>query len=102
MLRYALPALALFMALGAHASSPKAWADDDARIQKACRAASGLADVKPVGRIIRYDDRIPVSALVLEGRYPQKHMAGKTGRELCVFERKTGTASVSEADQLLP
>ncbi|WP_448096852.1 hypothetical protein [Luteibacter yeojuensis] len=86
----------------AQASTPGAWKDYDQRLTRACIAASGLRDAKPVGGPIRYDDRVPVTALVLAGRYPQKHMDHRPGRELCVWDRKAGKAYVSEADQLLP
>lgn len=91
-----------FAASAALASSQAAWKDYDQRLIKACIAASGLKDVKPVGGPIQYDDRVPVTALVLAGRYPQKHMNNRPGRELCVWDRKAGKAYVSEADQLLP
>jgi len=84
------------------ASSPDAWKDYNQRLTRACVAASGLKDVKPVGGPIQYDDRVPVTALVLAGRYPQKHMNNRPGRELCVWDRKANKAYVSEADQLLP
>ena len=93
---------ASFVASSAVASSPAAWKDYDQRLMKACIAASGLKDVKPVGGPIQYDDRVPVTALVLAGRYPQKHMNNRAGRELCVWDRKVEKAYVSEADQLLP
>lgn len=86
----------------AAASAPSAWKDYDQRLTSACIAASGLKDAKPVGGPIRYDDRVPVTALVLAGRYPQKHMNNRPGRELCVWDRKAGKAYVSDADQLLP
>jgi hypothetical protein len=89
-------------AFAAHASSPAAWKDYDQRVTRACLAASGLKDVKPVGGLVTYDDRVPVTALVLAGRYPQKHMKNAPGRELCVWDRKAEKAYVSEADQLLP
>lgn len=95
-------AAGIFFACWAQASSPSAWKDYDQRMTKACAAASGLKDVKPVGGPIQYDDRVPVTALVLAGRYPQKHMNNRPGRELCVWDRKAGKAYVSEADQLLP
>lgn len=47
-----------------------------------------------------YDDSVGYSALLLEGRYPQPQMRNKRGRELCLFQRSSGRASVSEADQL--
>jgi hypothetical protein len=84
------------------ASSPAAWKDYNQKVTAACVAASGLTGVKPVGDLIQYDDRVPVTALVLAGRYPQKHMNNRPGRELCVWDRKAGKAYVSEANQLLP
>lgn len=92
----------LACATTAGASTPDAWKDYDQRLTKACIAASGLKDAKPVGGPIHYDDRVPVTALVLAGRYPQKHMKNRPGRELCVWDRKAEKAYVSEADQLLP
>jgi len=92
----------LACATTAGASTPDAWKDYDQRLTKACIAASGLKDAKPVGGPIQYDDRVPVTALVLAGRYPQKHMKNRPGRELCVWDRKAEKAYVSEADQLLP
>ena len=84
------------------ASAPDAWKDYDQRVVKACVAASGLRGAAPLGGPIQYDDRVPVTALVLAGRYPQKHMKNRPGRELCVWDRKAQKAYVSEADQLLP
>jgi len=78
------------------ASSPAAWKDYDQRVTRACVAASGLTGAKPVGGLIRYDDRVPVTALVLAGRYPQKHMKNLPGRELCVWDRKAEKAFVAE------
>ena len=86
----------------AQASTPSAWKDHDRQLTQACIAARGLKDARPVGGPIAYDDRVPVTALVLAGRYPQKHMNNRPGRELCVWDRKAGKAYVSEADQLLP
>lgn len=98
---FVLAATAL-AAFAAQASAPSAWKDYDQRVTRACVAASGLKDVKPVGGLVQYDDRVPVTALVLAGRYPQKHMNNAPGRELCVWDRKAEKAYVSEADQLLP
>jgi len=89
----------MLLVAAAQASTPSAWKDHDRQLTQACIAASGLKDARPVGGPIAYDDRVPVTALVLAGRYPQKHMNNRPGRELCVWDRK---AYVSEADQLLP
>lgn len=102
-LHYATAALAaLGLAGAAHASSPAAWQGYEQQVTRACVAASGLKGARPVGRVIQYDDRVPVSAVVLAGTYPQKHMRNAAGRELCVWDRKAQKAYVSEADQLLP
>ena len=37
----------------------------------------------------------------LERRYPQPHMQGKRGLDVCVFEQSSGKASVVEADRWL-
>ncbi|URL60393.1 hypothetical protein IM816_13140 [Luteibacter flocculans] len=94
--------VALLVSGAAAASAPDAWKDYNQRLVKACVAASGLKGATPVGGPIQYDDRVPVTALVLAGRYPQTHMKNRPGRELCVWDRKAEKAYVSEADQLLP
>ncbi|MDF3982058.1 hypothetical protein P3W24_09485 [Luteibacter sp. PPL201] len=93
---------ALCLSTVAVASSPAAWSGYEKKVVQACVAASGLTGATPVGGTIAYDDRVPVTALVLAGRYPQKHMKNAPGRELCVWDRKAEKAYVSEADQLLP
>jgi len=99
-----VPTLALTLAvplLGspALASSPAAWAAYDARVRAACRAATTL--VGAVERGDRLDLPAPsLSVLLMEGRYPQSHMQGQRGLELCVFEQVTGRASVVAADRL--
>jgi hypothetical protein len=40
--------------------------------------------------------------VLLQGRYPQKHMNNRKGRELCLYERKTGQVSVTEWDSIQP
>ena len=81
------------------ASSPAAWAAYDARVRAACRAVTTL--VGAVERGDRLDLPGPsLSVLLIEGRYPQSHMQGQRGLELCVFEQATGRASVVAADRL--
>ena len=95
--------LALGLALGitpTQASSPAAWSAYDAKVRAACRAASRLTQMRVRGE--RLDLPGPgLSLLVLEGRYPQPHMQGKQGLEICVFEKSSGKASVEEADRWL-
>ncbi len=85
----------------AWASTAEAWQAHDAMVRAACLKASGLRQVRAVGQVLPFDDEVGYSALLLQGRYPQPHMQGRQGRELCLYRRATGKASVSEADALL-
>jgi hypothetical protein len=102
--RAALPLLLVAWALGgsaALASSPEAWRLYDLKVRSACVAASGLTAVRARGS--RLDlPTLGLSSLLLEGRYPQAHMNGSLGLELCVFEQRSGRAAVTGADSLLP
>jgi hypothetical protein len=82
------------------ASSADAWQKSQQVMEQACINASTLSKVKILGPAIEYDDSVGYSALLLEGRYPQQQMRNQRGRELCLFQRSSGKASVSEANQL--
>lgn len=84
----------------AHASGEAAWQENEQQSRQACLLASTLAQAKIVGKPVQFDDRTGYDALLLQGRYPQKHMKNRTGRELCLYNRQSGKAVVSEADQL--
>ncbi|MBD8492556.1 hypothetical protein IFR09_13405 [Pseudomonas syringae] len=86
----------------AHASSGQAWKDLDKAVLAGCQKASQLKDPTPVGTPARFDDRTGFDAVLLQGRYPQKHMNNRQGRELCLYQRKTGSASVTEWDSIQP
>lgn len=93
--------LTTLLVVQAQAASEQAWKEHDARLLSACKAASALKDVRPAGQPVLFDDRLGLSALVQEGRYPQPHMKNQRGRELCLFERKSRKAHIAEADSLL-
>ena len=82
------------------ASSPQAWSAYDRQVRTACVAASGLAAVRVKGQRIDLPG-LGLSALLLEGTYPQPHMGGQRGLELCLVEQRSGRASVAEADRLI-
>jgi len=82
------------------ASSPQAWSAYDRQVRTACVAASGLAAVRVKGQRIDLPG-LGLSALLLEGTYPQPHMGGQKGLELCLVEQRSGRASVAEADRLI-
>jgi hypothetical protein len=66
-------------------------------VTAACIGASGLTDAKPAGKLVDFDDRLGVGAIVIQGEYPQKHMKNAQGRVLCLFHKKTRTPYISEA-----
>jgi len=92
--------LAALLSPLAHASGEAAWQQNEQQSRQACLLASTLAQAKIVGKPVQFDDRAGYDALLLQGRYPQKHMKNRTGRELCLYHRQSGRAIVSEADQL--
>ena len=88
------------LASQAHASSDEARAAYDKTVLASCTKASGLSDVRPVGNAAQFDDRVGYTAVLLQGRYPQKHMKGQQGTELCLFSKKDKTAYVTEWDSI--
>ena len=88
------------VAVQAEAATPQAWSALDKAMLDSCLKASQLKDSKPVGSNALFDDRVGYSALLLQGRYPQKHMNNRKGTELCLYNRKSRQASVTEWDSL--
>ncbi|RMQ44505.1 hypothetical protein ALQ04_01765 [Pseudomonas cichorii] len=101
------PSIVLLIALSAFvgrsfAATPQAWQALDKAMLESCLKASQLKDSKPLGNSAQFDDRVGYSALLLQGRYPQKHMNNRKGTELCLFNRKSRQASVTEWDSIAP
>ncbi|MBX8497499.1 hypothetical protein [Pseudomonas cichorii] len=96
----ALPIILWAIAGLANAATPQAWNALDKAMLDSCLKASQLKDSKPVGSNALFDDRVGYSALLLQGRYPQKHMNNRKGTELCLYNRKSREASVTEWDSL--
>ena len=90
------------LASQAQASSPDAWAAFDKAVLASCTKASGLTDAFPVGKAAQFDDRVEYTAILLQGRYPQKHMKGQQGTELCLYNKKSKTAFITEWDSIRP
>jgi hypothetical protein len=99
-LKFVLFAALAALAAQAHAASPQAWSESDKAMTADCLKASQLKDSKVVGNAAQFDDRVGYTALVLQGRYPQKHMKNQTGTELCLYNRKDKQAFVTEWDGL--
>ncbi|WP_282354300.1 hypothetical protein ACP3TY_02380 [Pseudomonas rustica] len=90
------------LASQAQASSPDAWAAYDKTVLASCTKASGLKTPKPVGSPAQFDDRVGYTAVLLQGTYPQKHMKGQQGTELCLYNKQSKTAFVTEWDSIRP
>ncbi|EPL08463.1 hypothetical protein [Pseudomonas sp. CF161] len=90
------------LATQAHASSSEAWAALDKAVVTRCTQASGLKKPKAVGTAAQFDDRVGYVALLLQGQYPQPHMKGQTGTELCLYDKQHKTAYVTEWDSIRP
>lgn len=91
-------AVALLAATPLQASSPQAWDAQRRQLREACRQASALRQTRPLGDPVDFPELV---ALLQGGIYPQPHMAGRRGRELCLFDKRSGRARVAEADRLL-
>lgn len=92
----------LFMICGiAHATSPDAWAAHYKEVTSSCVEASGLRNARPAGDPVDFDDRVGYTAIVIEGRYPQPHLENRSGRVLCLFEKRSRTPYVSPADAMI-
>ncbi len=89
-------AASAILSTAAAASSPDAWKASDARATAACLKASGLAGPRVVGRT-GFDDRSGQDALLVKGRWPQRHMKGAEGTMLCLYTRATGRTVTAEA-----
>ncbi|KAF1056402.1 MAG: hypothetical protein GAK44_00250 [Pseudomonas delhiensis] len=94
--------LAVLFAGSVQASSDQAWQAQDKLQRESCLALSQLTGKKVLGAPVPFDDSVGYTALMIGGTYPQAHMKGKQGRELCLFQRSTGKAVISEADSLIP
>ncbi|KAF0861660.1 hypothetical protein [Pseudomonas sp. LD120] len=86
----------------ASASSEEAWAALDQAALHSCLQASGLLNPKPVGNVAQFPDQVGYMALLLRGQYPQKHMQGQSGIELCLYQPQTRNATVSGWDSIDP
>ncbi|ENX07414.1 MULTISPECIES: hypothetical protein [Acinetobacter] len=80
------------------ASSEQAWNKHDQEIKAACIKASQLKNVKAVSNVMLFDDRVGYSALLIQGKYPQAHMKNKIGQELCLWNKTSKKAYLSEAN----
>ncbi|WP_198651827.1 hypothetical protein [Salinicola sp. RZ23] len=87
-------------ALPARASSPAAWEDQTRDVIAQCTDASQFTDAEPAGAPVLFDDEAGTTALLLKGHYPQQHMNGRAGQELCLYLRASQEVFIAPADKL--
>ncbi|WP_207233631.1 hypothetical protein [Salinicola tamaricis] len=87
-------------ALPARASSPAAWEDQTRDVIAQCTDASQFPDAEPAGAPVLFDDEAGTTALLLKGHYPQQHMNGREGQELCLYLRASQEVFIAPADKL--
>ncbi|WP_342595402.1 hypothetical protein AAGT95_02420 [Salinicola lusitanus] len=90
----------LAMAGPAHASSDAAWEEHDRAVIEQCQQASQFPDAAPAGEPVLFDDEAGMTALLIQGHYPQDHMNGQAGQELCLFLRSSQEVYIADADKL--
>ena len=93
-----VPTLVLIAAAPALASSPAAMARGERDATRACLKASGLRDAASFGRPLMFSDTVRQTALLIGGRYPQKHMKGAKAKMICLYDRRKHSAEVQEAE----
>ena len=67
-------------------------------------AVIDTSEYEPYGLLLNRinDDRVGYTAILLQGQYPQKHMKGQQGSELCLYNKQSKTAYVTEWDSIRP
>jgi hypothetical protein len=85
----------------AHAATPDAWAAHYKDVTSSCIKASGLRNARPAGDPVDFDDKVGYTAIIIQGHYPQPHMKNKSGRVLCLYEKRSRMSHVSEADEII-
>jgi hypothetical protein len=91
-----IPAAAALLAAPASASTPEAWKQMQRQAERVCIKASALARPR-VSNMIVFDDATGVVAMLVTGTYPQAHMKGAAGTNLCLYNRRTKKTAVEEA-----
>lgn len=86
----------LLVTFSSFASSDEAWKALDKNIQKSCLAISALQEKKVEGKRIDFSDDVGYSAVVISGSYKSKNSSPAPGKELCLYNRKTQSASLAE------
>lgn len=96
-MRTRIAAIALIAAAApAGASTDAAWAASAKAGRAACIVAANLARPS-VSAPIGFSDQVGRDAMLVRGMYKQRFMKNAWGTMLCLYDRRTHRAEVSEA-----
>ena len=96
-MRLPIAALILAIATPAVAASPDASAQGLSDAKLACRKASDLKNAAVVGTPLVFSDTNGKTAILVTGISRPDHMKGARGTMLCLYDRASRTAEVTEA-----
>jgi len=82
--------------LPAKASTAAAWRASDRAAQAACIKAANFARPS-VSAPLNFSDQVGRDAVLVRGMYKQRFMKNAWGTMLCLYDRRTRRAEVSEA-----
>lgn len=96
-MRLFFAALLLATTAPAMAASPDAWAQGLSDAKLACRKASDFKNAAVVGKPLLFSDTNGKTAILVTGIWRPTHMKGARGTMLCLYDRASRTAEVTEA-----
>ena len=96
-MRQMIAALFLATAAPAMAATPDAWAQALSDAKLACRKASDFKNAAVVGKPLVFGDANGKTAILVSGVWRPDHMKGARGTMLCLYDRASRTAEVTEA-----
>ena len=82
----------------AEASSPAAWTQHEKDTRQACAAASDLKDPVVHPQAVLFDDSVGMDARLVTGIWKPAHMKGAKAAMLCLYDRKTRSATAQDIE----
>lgn len=76
----------------AYASSDQAWSEFNAKVTRACIAASGIRNSRP-SMIVGFDDRVGTVAMLISDR-----TRNSSKSKLCLYDKRSQKAYVDDAE----
>lgn len=83
----------------ANASTPGEWGKLFKSAAKACEQESGLKRARALGEPVDFEAKVLV---IVEGRWPQKHMKNKLAHYACLYDKRAKSAEAHEVQTIRP